>query len=531
MITVQVNYNAVRIACHIKTFLSFLRPVTYHTQRCICCDSRIEMSKKFKITRPHAQVKTRKANETGKVSTNLKFFLTALTAICFRWSTGFGTYSGFNNPPMYGDFEAQRHWMEITVNLPLREWYFQLYIHTSRNDLMYWGLDYPPLTAYHSFLFGKLAQYFNASWVELYKSRGFEGTDLKLFMRYTVLISDVLVFFTSCYAYSKSLPLHMHLLFLFMLIYPGNILIDHGHFQFNCVSLGLYIWTCTLLHWNYDVAAAVFFVFSLSFKQMELYHAPAIFCYLLGKCFYSPRKIGLIKFFSLAFVVCFTFGLIWYPFITDIEQFRAVISRIFPFNRGLYEDKVANIWCSLSVFIKWKEIVAASTLISILPGCITLLTNPTAENFNRCSFISSLSFFLFSYHVHEKSILIPAVYELHVLPVTILQHSALLTLKSPTLTVFTFLLTSAISLFPLCVKDGLTVAFFSLTFMFYCLICERMSMILCFTSLCFEPPDKYPHLFSLLISVYCCMFFTLIWLYLNVAFVFSNLQMFKVKTN
>ncbi|KRY51375.1 Dolichyl pyrophosphate Man9GlcNAc2 alpha-1,3-glucosyltransferase [Trichinella britovi] len=432
------------------------------------------MSKKFKITRPHAQVKTRKANETGKVSTNLKFFLTALTAICFRWSTGFGTYSGFNNPPMYGDFEAQRHWMEITVNLPLREWY----IHTNRNDLMYWGLDYPPLTAYHSFLFGKLAQYFNASWVELYKSRGFEGTDLKLFMRYTVLISDVLVFFTSCYAYSKSLPLHMHLLFLFMLIYPGNILIDHGHFQFNCVSLGLYIWTCTLLHWNYDIAAAVFFVFSLSFKQMELYHAPAIFCYLLGKCLHSPCKKG-----------------------------------------------------------------AASTLISILPGCITLLTNPTAENFNRCSFISSLSFFLFSYHVHEKSILIPAV-------------SALLTLKSPTLTVFTFLLTSAISLFPLCVKDGLTVAFFSLTFMFYCLIVGTFEtslrknesifellwkilfhasfwggMILCFTSLCFEPPDKYPHLFSLLISVYCCIFFTFIWLYLNVAFVFSNLQMFKVKTN
>ena len=24
---------------------------------------------------------------------------------------------------MYGDFEAQRHWMEITVNLPANEWY------------------------------------------------------------------------------------------------------------------------------------------------------------------------------------------------------------------------------------------------------------------------------------------------------------------------------------------------------------------------------------------------------------------------
>ncbi|KAJ7375672.1 Glucosyltransferase-like protein, partial [Desmophyllum pertusum] len=46
-------------------------------------------------------------------------------------------------PPMFGDYEAQRHWMEITYNLPADEWY----TNTTNNDLMYWGLDYPPLTA------------------------------------------------------------------------------------------------------------------------------------------------------------------------------------------------------------------------------------------------------------------------------------------------------------------------------------------------------------------------------------------------
>lgn len=34
---------------------------------------------------------------------------------------------------MFGDFEAQRHWMEITQFLPLKQWY--------RFDLEYWGLD------------------------------------------------------------------------------------------------------------------------------------------------------------------------------------------------------------------------------------------------------------------------------------------------------------------------------------------------------------------------------------------------------
>lgn len=50
--------------------------------------------------------------------------------------------------PMHGDFEAQRHWMEITTHLPVSSWYFY--------DLPYWGLDYPPLTAYHSWMAGKM---------------------------------------------------------------------------------------------------------------------------------------------------------------------------------------------------------------------------------------------------------------------------------------------------------------------------------------------------------------------------------------
>ena len=47
---------------------------------------------------------------------------------------------------MFGDYEAQRHWMEITVHLPIRQWYTY--------DLQYWGLDYPPLTAYVSWICG-----------------------------------------------------------------------------------------------------------------------------------------------------------------------------------------------------------------------------------------------------------------------------------------------------------------------------------------------------------------------------------------
>lgn len=47
---------------------------------------------------------------------------------------------------MFGDYEAQRHWMELTIHLPISQWYTY--------DLRYWGLDYPPLTAYVSWICG-----------------------------------------------------------------------------------------------------------------------------------------------------------------------------------------------------------------------------------------------------------------------------------------------------------------------------------------------------------------------------------------
>ena len=99
-------------------------------------------------------------------------------------------HSGQNLPPMYGDYEAQRHWQEITVNLPRQEWY----CNTRSNDLNYWGLDYPPLTAYHSWLMGKIAEKINASYVALGASRGLEDDVHKVFMRATVLAADVLVY-------------------------------------------------------------------------------------------------------------------------------------------------------------------------------------------------------------------------------------------------------------------------------------------------------------------------------------------------
>ncbi|OWR55100.1 putative dolichyl pyrophosphate Man9GlcNAc2 alpha-1,3-glucosyltransferase [Danaus plexippus plexippus] len=94
---------------------------------------------------------------------------------------------------MYGDFEAQRHWQEITVHTQISSWYHN----TTQNDLEYWGLDYPPLTAYHSLLMGLIADWLDPESVRLFASRGYENEFHKSFMRWTVFLCDVYFFFTA----------------------------------------------------------------------------------------------------------------------------------------------------------------------------------------------------------------------------------------------------------------------------------------------------------------------------------------------
>lgn len=89
-------------------------------------------------------------------------------------------YTGQGLAPRFGDYEAQRHWMELTINLPPSQWcalvvlhirasapcthhktphtcaytcthttlHPHRYVQGPNNNLEYWGIDYPPLTAY-----------------------------------------------------------------------------------------------------------------------------------------------------------------------------------------------------------------------------------------------------------------------------------------------------------------------------------------------------------------------------------------------
>ena len=61
---------------------------------------------------------------------------------------------------------------------------------------------------------------------------------------------------------------------------------------------------------------------------------------------------------KLGLTVLVTFALCWLPFLTTFEDIQAVFVRLFPVNRGLYEDKVSNFWCAVSpVSVEWYHIL------------------------------------------------------------------------------------------------------------------------------------------------------------------------------
>ncbi len=314
----------------------------------------------------------------------LPLILTLTLSLLLRTLIGFHPHSGQNNHhgskiAYGGDFEAQRHWMEITLHLPLSQWY--------KYDTQYWGLDYPPLTAYGSYVLGWLSEIFVGSEsVALDSSRGYEDAIHKGFMRASVIGLDVLLYFPIVYIIMKRLVVNccddglarsqFEGLLLGALIQPALLIIDHGHFQYNAVCLAFALGS---FHYMTNIAmdmksigshsysidinciiGSILFCLALNWKQMALYYAPAVFAYLLGRCFAPSTstsnnersststnstikgfKNAIVQIAMLGLTVLATFGILWLPFYvyrdnkdeSIIDVFSVLLKRIFPFSR------------------------------------------------------------------------------------------------------------------------------------------------------------------------------------------------------
>ncbi|KKY16422.1 putative glucosyltransferase [Phaeomoniella chlamydospora] len=200
---------------------------------------------------------------------------------------------------------------------------------------------------------------------------------------------------------------------------------------------------------------------------MALYYSPVVFAYLLGACFspsIRPGRLILIGAVTIiSFVVLFApllLGAVYNDYretpsinaklpppalltealrnlsvdidsssyaYTILLQASQSVYRIFPFARGLFEDKVANFWCvlnhaviklsALPTSIPLPRLSLYFTLIPISPASIILLINPRKSILLPALASCAWGFFLFSFQVHEKSVLLP------LLPMTLLLFS------------------------------------------------------------------------------------------------------------
>ena len=313
--------------------------------------------------------------------------------------------------------------------------------------------------------------------VALGTSAGHETPTSKAAMRGTVLVSDVVLFFPAAAvavaafggggrttAAAASLwPLAAALL------NPAAILIDHAHFQYNCISLALAAAsfaaaTVAAPRSRGGVAAGMLstalYCAAVHHKHMALYYGPGLAAYLLGRCLQQPtlgRKAGAIV--AHAAAAAATFALVWWPWLTDpagpVAGVAPALARLAPLGRGLFEDYVSNFWCASHPLFKWKRRFAqatlaraatAATLAAATPAAARQVLAPSVPGLAYCLASSAFAFYMFGYQVHEKSILLP------LLPIT------LAAAREQTLAAI-LPAVAAFSMWPLLARDGVWSAY------------------------------------------------------------------------
>lgn len=326
-------------------------------------------------------------------------------------------------------------------------------------------------------------------------------------MRATVLISEYLIYVPAVIVFARRYSrLHgepawsASIALVAILLQPATLLIDHGHFQYNTVMLGFVVASLEGILTGRYLQSCVFFVAALGFKQMALYYSPIMFSFLLGVCIF-PR-IRIDRLFSIALTTVFAFAVLFAPFIAGslyhwtaghkdalpktsltwvkelpppldthswyyppIVQLSQAIHRIFPFARGLFEDKVANAWCTIHTFYKLHRFPTSllqraslgATVASIVVPCLVIFLKPRANLLLYALASSAWGFFLFSFQVHEKSVLLP------LLPMTLLLSGENGLSKETRAWVGWANLLGSWTLFPLLKREDLRIPYFVIT--------------------------------------------------------------------
>ena len=327
------------------------------------------------------------------------------------------------------DFDVHRNWLALTRHQPLAEWYFD-----TVNGTTVHTLDYPPSFAYFEYM---LSNNVVTEWLlqkEILDSQCLEQRPdnnndpsyaCVVFQRTSVILSDAILVWGAFVASSGCCCCNPPtILFLLVVLNPGLLWLDHVHFQYNGMLLGLLLWSLTMIgqsNMRNVAMGAILYSLLVTMKHLYLPLAPVYLVYLLKHYCFQDDYFHWNRFGMLALVTSTALVLPFVPFITP-NQLSQLLSRLFPFGRGLCHDYwAANMWALYQFAHKIMQAVlhislpdvpplcaAVALLLAILPGLWCTYQQPTStksvlllHSIVYCSFAT----FMWAYHVHEKAIL------------------------------------------------------------------------------------------------------------------------------
>lgn len=203
----------------------------------------------------------------------------------------------------------------------------------------------------------QLARFIDPKMLDV-QNLGYDSWQTIYFQRATVIVTEfVLIYALSLYISSAPVgeKKQSHAAAISILLSPGLLIIDHIHFQYNGTMYGILILSIVLARHRQHglLLSGIVFMALLCLKHIYLYLAPAWFVYLLRVYCLGPRSIFEIKWFNciklgigILVVIAAAFG----PFaIESLDQLPQIMSRLFPFSRGLCHAYWApNIWAMYS---------------------------------------------------------------------------------------------------------------------------------------------------------------------------------------
>ncbi|KAI8080029.1 glycosyl transferase [Halteromyces radiatus] len=341
------------------------------------------------------------------------------------------------------DFEVHRNWLAITYSLPISQWYLEA---TSE-----WTLDYPPFFAWFEKILSLVAYQVDPLMVHI-SQYGYNSDATVIYQRLTVIVSELVLYWALLRYINTSTPVvskttkvsSLVVIAASIFLHPGLWIVDHLHFQYNGLLYGILLHSIVEAKKNRLLSSGILFAILLNFKHIYLYLSPAYFVYLLqAYCYTNNRSFSVTRFFRLGGSVLAVFGLSLFPFIKT-GQLNAMITRLFPFTRGLCHAYWApNVWalyagldrCLILVAKKchWSFDESAvtsmtrgyvgDTVFAILPPVKTIHTmiltvlvqlmvlqvlwrKPTYDHFISSLTLCGFASYLFGWHVHEKAIML-----------------------------------------------------------------------------------------------------------------------------